>query len=180
MTFTLGPPLLVLLRWIYPLDWDPLSSVGQSYTGISALLSAGALVAVALSIRYQARDTRLSHTLAIHDSQRELVRLALDDTDLLPCINASEEVAERRRLYNTLWLRYYELAYSTGHISADSLAFVLEHERFVVPLVRDHWKKVSSLWRNAGPPDFVAIVEGAYSAALRRHESDGEPSPTDD
>lgn len=47
VTLLAGPPLLLLLLLIYPLDWDPLSTVGQSYAGVSALLSALALIAVA-------------------------------------------------------------------------------------------------------------------------------------
>ena len=166
-TFFAGPPLLLLLQRVYPLDWSPLSSIGQSYTGMSALLSAAALVAVAVSIQFQGREVRISQTLAVHDSQRELIKMAFDDPSLLPCIAdfAEPDLREKQLTYNTLWLRYYELSYGTGYMSAERLAFVLERERFPLALVREHWEKVGDFWKKFGTPEFVSIVDQSYRAA---------------
>jgi uncharacterized protein DUF6082 len=166
--FLLGPSLLLSMRWIYPIDWDPLASVGESYNGISALLSGAALIAVAASIRYQAVEVKISQMVAVHDTQRELIKIALEEPSLLMCVGATDSDTERQRIYNTLWLRYYELAFVTGNLNPNRLAFVMKNERFVIPSVREHWEKVGEFWRGFAAADFVSIVDDAYREAIQR------------
>jgi len=54
-----SPLLLVLMNNVIAVDWSQLSNIGQSFTAVSAILSAGALFAVALTFRLQAKQTRL-------------------------------------------------------------------------------------------------------------------------
>src|SRR4051794_23078917 len=73
------------------LDRGRLSDVGQAYGGVSAVLSALAFCAIAASLLLQFQQTRSASIAAARERHFELVRLAIDDPDLL-------FLAERRRL----------------------------------------------------------------------------------
>jgi hypothetical protein len=57
VALALSPLFLIVLEASFRVNWTRLSEIGQSYTGVSALLSAAALVGVAFSIRLQTRQT---------------------------------------------------------------------------------------------------------------------------
>ncbi|MGI9003418.1 MAG: DUF6082 family protein [Pseudonocardia sp.] len=170
-TLLLGPILLLALQRIFPLDWNSLNEIGQSYSGISALLSAAALLAVAASIRLQASEVRIAHTVAVMESQRELLKMALDDSDYLAAVFPAADLVDvpsaKVYAYNTMWLRYYELAFVTGNIDEALLRESMTAERFSIPLVRQHWEVVRPHWERAatdGTPmqTFVAILNSCY------------------
>jgi hypothetical protein len=166
-TLLAGPPILVAIGWIYPVDWNPLSSIGQSYTGVSTLFSAGALIAVAMSIRFQATELQMGRILAVHSSQRDLVQIALDDPVYLPCISTfgGSTDEDKQLVYNTLWLRYYEFAYFTGHMAPGIITSALVNERFAIPIVRHHWEKVRHHWHD-NAEGFYDLVEAAYQISI--------------
>jgi Family of unknown function (DUF6082) len=170
--FLSGPPILLVLQRIYHFDWSELSDIGQSFTGVSALLSAAALAAVAVSIRMQAREVRLSHATAVYGFQRELIGMALEESDYLACLGSDGlPVDEKKfRIYNTLWLRYYELAFESTNLSPTRIVYALKHERFCNSIVRQHWVSVRENWRDTTNPAFVALVDQAYDAALQAQE----------
>jgi Family of unknown function (DUF6082) len=168
-----SPLLLVGLSAAFKFDWTLLSDIGQSYTGISAILSAAALIAVARTIRIQSRQTALAQTLAVHDTQRELVLMALNDPDLLSALdNDSESIVQgKQHVYNTLWMRYYFMQYRIGTMNAGDIRLAMLEERFPQPSVRDHWERVRKYWRKrAGEAQtdqrFVDIVDEAYATFL--------------
>jgi hypothetical protein len=75
-----SPLLLAIADALLTVDWARLSEIGQSYTGVSALLSAVALVGVTISIRLQAKQT------ALMQQQRDLPLICLEalPTELRP------------------------------------------------------------------------------------------------
>jgi hypothetical protein len=166
--FLVGPPLLLALAGLYRFEWQSLSDIGQSYTGLSALLSAGALAAVAVSMRLQAREDGRGHAIAMYNAQKDLIDRALDEPAFLSCVGLHDlpEGTLSQMAYNTLWLRYYELGYMTGNLDSSRVLYSLKSERFSIPLVRNHWYAVRKNWLENGPRDFVELVDKAYQAAL--------------
>jgi hypothetical protein len=60
-------------------DWDRLSSIGQSYGAISALLSAAALIGVAATLGLGARQLRDGRRATVRHFHLELLKMALED-----------------------------------------------------------------------------------------------------
>jgi hypothetical protein len=57
--------------------------IGQTYGAVSALITALALGGVVISLLYQARDVAATRSQAIRTSQSGLLRLELEDADLM-------------------------------------------------------------------------------------------------
>src|SRR4051812_15048037 len=78
----LSPGLMVLAVG-YPLPWARLGDVGQAYGAVSALVSALALLGVAVSLVIQQRQNRMVEEQAVRQRHSELVRLTLEDERFL-------------------------------------------------------------------------------------------------
>jgi hypothetical protein len=146
----LGSPLiLVIVDSLLRLRWDRLTEIGQSYTGVAALLSGAALIGIAYSIRLQTQQIAITRSQAVREMQFSILRLAMEDPSLsmiwLP--DAEADPAEyRRRLFRTQMIRYLEFAYISGEISESRLRGTLVNEVFVSSGTRTQWAVARSLW----------------------------------
>jgi hypothetical protein len=75
-------PLVIRLVAPKETNWEQLSAISQIY---GSCLSAVALVGVAASLIYQARQTAMASEDTSRASHRELIMMALEDPSLLPC-----------------------------------------------------------------------------------------------
>jgi uncharacterized membrane protein len=66
-------------------EWERLSFIGQTYGAASAVLSVLALIGVVVTLRVQARETRLAREEARRAAIGDLLRMAMDDPDLDEC-----------------------------------------------------------------------------------------------
>lgn len=64
-------------------DWQRLSEIGQAYGGISAILSAVAVIGVVVSLAIQSKSAVLDREQAMRTMHFDLLALALSDSDLL-------------------------------------------------------------------------------------------------
>ena len=170
----LSPLLLVLLDRLVGVDWPRLSEIGQSYTGTSALLAAGALVAVAYSTRLQSKQTRIIQLQSVRSMQFDLVNRALDDPRLAATfvdVVTDDQVLDqfRSRMYISMRLRFLQFSYLAGELSAPSLQAHLRGEVFRARAVRCYWEKEADRWAEAAvsrsEKRFVQIVHSAYQSA---------------
>jgi hypothetical protein len=172
----LGSPLiLVIVDSLLQLRWDRLTEIGQSYTGIAALLSGAALVGVVYSIRLQTQQISIARGQAVREMQFSLLRLAMDDPSLsiMYTSDAQADSAKyRRHVYRTQVLRYLEFAYISGELDDSRLRNALINEIFVNPEARMQWTAVRSLWLSAHPASsrrlhrrFLQIVDESCDAA---------------
>src|SRR2546430_12427958 len=73
----------------FGVNWTRLSEIGQTYGAVSAVLSALALGAVAMSVSIQARQARAEQIQAVRGFHLDLVRLQLDDlATYMPCLGS--------------------------------------------------------------------------------------------
>jgi hypothetical protein len=79
----LSPFVLRAIATSSGLNWSSLSNVGQTYGAVSALITALALGGVVISLLYRARDVDAARSQAIRTFQFELLRLELEDADLM-------------------------------------------------------------------------------------------------
>src|SRR2546430_9173902 len=105
----------------FGVDWTRLSEIGQTYGAVSAVLSALALGAVAISVAIQARQARADQIQAVRGFHLDLVRLQLDDLPTyLPCwgpLDLPGPQAQRRHIYTGLLFSYGSMGYGVGEIS---------------------------------------------------------------
>src|SRR5881227_922280 len=65
--------------------WERLSFIGQTYGAASALISVLALVGIVVTLTYQAREVKLSREEARRQAIGDLLKMAMEDTDLDEC-----------------------------------------------------------------------------------------------
>ena len=109
-TLLLSPLILSLLGRLILIDGQSKSNVRQSFTGIGTIISAIALLAVAVTMRIQATQTALTREQGAQAIQFELLKLAIDDRAFRETYGSDyrdeDDELTRQRMYQTLRLRY--------------------------------------------------------------------------
>jgi hypothetical protein len=188
--FTLiASPLLLVAVSALPLNWSRLSEIGQSYTGISAVLSAVALIGVALSFRLQSRQVDIARAQAVRDMQFGLLRLAMDDSTLASVLTTSAGTADtsfdefRKGAYRNQWFQYFAFGYCSRDISRSNLHNALIYNFFPVEANRLWWIRVRHLWLTEAAHqskiyrEFIEVVEQAFQEVSNKTAREGgDPS----
>src|SRR5690349_7054760 len=76
-----SPILLLRANHLTAQDWGTLSNVGQAYGGVSAILTALALIGVAASLLVQRQQADIARTQAIRAFQLQMLTLCLERPD---------------------------------------------------------------------------------------------------
>jgi Family of unknown function (DUF6082) len=172
-----SPLLLLALAKALHLDWVQLSNIGQSYTGMSAVLSAVAILGVVVSLRLQSQQTMLLRRQTTRQFQFELLQMGMSDPLYASVMQLSSNPTSdhdsfRRHVYATQWPRYLEFVYLAGEISEADLELTLTEECFPVLNTRKWWTGVRKSWIIASEEprfrqirSFVGIVDRAYEVA---------------
>ncbi|OKI65525.1 hypothetical protein A6A27_24395 [Micromonospora sp. CB01531] len=176
----LSPFLLGVLNTFDISDWSRRSEIGQTYGAVSAVLSALALGAVAVSVSIQARQAKASQIQAVRQFHLDLIRMELDDLQTyLPCwgpLDLPSRAAQQRHIYTNLVFSYASMGYNVGEISEPWLRDMLigmfqsESARRYWLMAREAW--VASAATNRRGRRFVAIVDDEY----RRADAAGPPA----
>jgi hypothetical protein len=130
ITVILAPLVLLFVDSILTVDWQRLTAIGQSFTGISALLSAAALVGVAFSIRLQNRQVELARAQAVLELQFAFEQLAVNDEQywsvFVPTMLSDDSPADRKRKFlRNYMFRYFQFGHKTGEFSEADLRRML-------------------------------------------------------
>jgi hypothetical protein len=165
---------MVVVGAILTVDWARLNEIGQSYTGISAIVSAAALVGVTISLRLQARQTELLQQQTARQFQFEILRIASSNPALSPAMVAALPVDDRSHeafqlhAFQVQVFRFFEYNYLSDQYSDSSLENILEHEFFPATPNRQWWDRVRGYWlaesRAGRSRRFIEIVERVYAA----------------
>ncbi|MBL1085171.1 hypothetical protein JK359_24905 [Streptomyces actinomycinicus] len=157
-------------------DWERLSAVSQTYGAVSVFISAAALAGVALSLAYQARQTRIQNGEAHRSAHRELVLLTLSDPAYQVCWEPPNTPMTQERwkqllvanLIVSMWSTDYKLGLMDDHL----LRAVLE-DYFRGEIGRAYWHNSGPSWHRyfARSGDrherrFLALAEDAYRTAV--------------
>lgn len=124
-----SPLILLIPAIVLDVNWRQLTDIGQSYTGIAAVLSAAALVGIVASIRFQAEQTRLLRRQLTREMQFNLLDMAMSDPHYAAIFRISPTQgydAFRKAAFQNLWVRYLEFAYLTGEMSEEELRSIFE------------------------------------------------------
>ncbi len=173
VALVLGFPFLMVQLPVDALPWDRLADVGEAYGGASALLAAMALCGVGASLIFQQRQLR--HQLMVADRQQhlELVKLGLNDPNLMATVDldfaASSTV--RQIAYLNLFMGYWKTMWLWDELSDERLR-ALVSTAFQSPDSRAWWQKYGDLWKFDSPRDrrFIEIVTAAHAASTSRSQ----------
>ncbi|MGI5515757.1 DUF6082 family protein [Streptomyces sp. CA-106131] len=171
IALTLAP---VLLLDIAPsgTNWGKLSDVSQIY---GASLSAVAVLGVAASLAYQARQTALANADAHRASHRELMIMTLNDPTLMVCwapdFTALSIAEARQIIFANLIINDWLTEYRLKRLTEDAL-LVLFRSHFQGEVARKHWqlssrsrREVSEAMGDVQGLRFVSIADKAFAQA---------------
>ncbi|MFB6935250.1 DUF6082 family protein [Streptomyces chartreusis] len=157
-------------------DWERLSSISQTYSAVSVLFSAAALLGVVVSIRHQAKQTSIANEEAHRAWHRELVLFLVQHPELMPATDAprvpTTELQGRQMAICNLFLASWCSDYVLHRVNSQELRVTL-HLHFRSALAREHWARASATWRQTEEVDsnprslgFVDLVDEVYAAAV--------------
>lgn len=172
----LSPLLMRQLGTLQGVDWARLSNIGQTYGAASAILSALALGAVAVSLLVQTRQARVQQIQAVRGFHLELLRLTLDDPPVyMPCwgwsLDIAEETRNRQQIFTIMMMNHEVTGYAVGVVSESSLRGVFLADMFQSEVGRQYWNHARSVWtlelsESRRGRRFVQIVEEEYNRAV--------------
>jgi hypothetical protein len=142
-------PMALLLLDTRDVDWNRLSSIGQSYGAVSAILSAAAVGGVVVALMLQNEQARDARHFAIREVHRELLRMAIDKPALLEAwgpLPGGTVNDPALIVYTNLVLNYLVLLHETGTASIDEIRL---HIGSIVQSrwMREYWAQTVAIWR---------------------------------
>ncbi|MFD3582940.1 DUF6082 family protein [Streptomyces sp. NPDC058683] len=158
------------------LAWERLSAISQTYGAVSVLISAAALAGVALSLAYEARQTRTQNEESHRSAHRELVILTLSDPSFQVCWEPPNTPMTQEKwkqlLVANLIVSMWSSDYKLGLVDDRTTRATLD-DYFRGEVGRNYWHNSGPSWHrySAGSRDrrerrFVTLAEEAYRAAL--------------
>jgi Family of unknown function (DUF6082) len=172
----LSPLALRVVASSFGVNWSDLSNIGQTYGAVSALITALALGGVVISLLYQARDVSASRSQAIRTFQFELLRMELEDADLMWASGAPWGTAAptdyghlRRHIFVHMWLSYWEGQFLLKEMSSRSVRSAAR-ELFNGEPGREYWENSGNgrLASNEGRRlQFLRIIDEEYRNAIK-------------
>jgi hypothetical protein len=166
-------------------DWTLLANVGQAYGGISALISAIALIGVIGALLIQARQHRLDRLAAIRGRQANIYSIARENPELYCPVLGMDFQGERsmRRMFRLELLNYLAAGFETGLLTEEILRRDAFNGFFHYEENRQFWEMVSSDWLVATPGrkrrKFVEIANEELSRAKSIGPGLPMPYPSD-
>jgi len=115
-----SPALLLALRDQSD-DWEQLSDIATTYGAAAAFLSVLALAGVAVSLVFQARETKASREQALRALHVDLLRMAMDDETYRRCwgefFDSDDPDAQRAQMYTNMIFSHWELMFELNAIT---------------------------------------------------------------
>ncbi|QWA21553.1 DUF6082 family protein [Streptomyces osmaniensis] len=153
-----------------------MSEISQAYGAVSVPLSVAALAGVALSLFYQAQQTRIMRDERDRAVHREMVYLAIEDPKLAACWEPPDSPMTfdryRQLMYVNLIMGRWNAAYRLGDIDEATLRSLLA-QHFRGEIGRLHWAQARTGWlsinvggRTGRSAEFAKIAEESYRSAI--------------
>lgn len=158
------------------------SLIGQTYGAVAAVVSSLALIGIGVSLFLQQRESRSSRAHNLRLRHIELLRLALDDEELLrawgPFIDG-DETQRRQHLYVNLIVSQWQMAYKLNELGDIELR-AMTRELLRGDPGRRYWDaaRVFRLATQTSPQDvrFHSLVEEEWQRALTILQQGDSPS----
>lgn len=161
----------------WPADWDELADIGQL---LGTALSTSALVILAGSFLYQAREQHYTNKFNLLSEARELNSLILADPELFgPVLSASGSGDPRRFVATDMIFRMLATGYGTGTVTERNLRLSPQVREFLhAPATDEYWQRMRENWatntNHRSDDRFARIM-----AELREQAPHPVPGPPD-
>jgi len=162
-------------------DWALLSNVGQSYGGISALVSGVALIAAIRANILQQDQTRIAQHQHALDVQARIIQNTIESNELKQTFEAeltAEQPTASQHAFITLRFRTLQFRYLIEELDDKQLRLILQEETFISPMTRWYWANLGPMWGRAVTSsrqrNFVKIADSALAEAM----PDEPPTPS--
>ncbi|MFF5017131.1 DUF6082 family protein [Streptomyces sp. NPDC001165] len=168
----------IMLKFALPFekDWQSLGNASQAYSGLSVIFSGAALLGVAASLLYQAKQTGITNEEAQREAYRQLLLTTLEHPEFMTCwappISPRSASTARKLIFTHLIITQWHTEYLLGRANDAAMRSLLERH-FQGELAREHWVDRSTLWRefaeaggNARAIKFADLMDEAYERAM--------------
>ncbi|TDE33667.1 DUF6082 family protein [Actinomadura sp. 6K520] len=182
-----SPVVLYRLGVAGGVEWDEIGAIGDAYGAAATLLTAVSLVGITVSLLLGAKDSRTNRAQAIRTFHFELIRMQLEDPELLwangwprPEMRSDQErttARVRQHLYANLWVYFYLMQYELRVLSEANLRALLVNELFNGEVGRQYWKSTGctfEVMKGRRVKRFFQIMDEEYRNVV---ESGREPVP---
>lgn len=165
----LGSPVLLVHLWGLP--WGRVAEIGDAHGGASALVSAVALCGVGASLIYQQRQLRQEMLMFRRQQHFDLVRLGIDDAELLRAVDVDlgSSPDGRQQAYLNLMTSYWHSMWELGEIDDEEL-LLLASSIFRGEIGRRWWTRYGKSWigtrRRPSHRRFVDLMSEAHAAEV--------------
>ncbi|MEU8228109.1 DUF6082 family protein [Actinoplanes sp. NPDC048967] len=169
-----SPILLLRANHLTAQDWGTLSNVGQAYGGVSAILTALALIGVAASLLVQRQQADIARTQAIRAFQLQMLTLCLERPDTYYPLMGHEVTGTvedaRRQIFATYFLNYVHAGYSIDFFDEKSLTSDVFPRFFTFDTGREYWETMRPLWVaryfSKKSRKYVGMLDASYERAV--------------
>jgi hypothetical protein len=124
-------------------EWERLSFIGQTYGAASAVLSVLAVIGVVVTLRLQARETKLAREEARRQAIADLLKMAMDDPDLSECWGptglSDPPKVQRQQIYVNLIVSEWRQSYESKALPERRLRRIA-NEMFQGEPGRSYWR----------------------------------------
>ncbi|GAA4633133.1 hypothetical protein GCM10023196_069480 [Actinoallomurus vinaceus] len=121
----LSPFALTYLNVRKSTDWNQLSAIGQTYGAASALLAGLALLGIAASLVFQAREAKATREQALRALHGDLMKMAMEDPLYRACwgafFSSEDEDAQRAHMYVNMIINHWLLMWELNAITEEHL-----------------------------------------------------------
>ena len=155
-------------------NWPELSSIGQTYGAISALISGIALAGIAISLFLQSRELNLMREQIFRDYHFDLVRFSIENPSFISswgyAPSAGLSLEDIRRVgYTNMIVSFWSSSYLTGHLDESELRRNCS-QMFQGEVGRSYWEDSRKGWHESGNSRrsrrFARIVEEEYCKSV--------------
>lgn len=161
-------------------DWTRLGNVGQAYGAISAILSAFALVAVAISIALQAKESLANRRQVNRSIHMRLAELAMSDPVYMRCWGpGADKVSHdesRRTQFLNLMVSFWYMQWELRDVSDQGLRSMAADNLFHTDAGRSFWLDQREQWTANSVGSrlnrFREVLDEALASALRSELDD--------
>jgi Family of unknown function (DUF6082) len=169
-----SPTLLLRINHLTAANWGTLSDVGQAYGGVSAILTALALIGVAASLLVQRQQANIARTQAIRAFQLQMLTLCLDRPDTYYPLMGHEVVGTtedaRQQIFATYFLNYVHAGYSIDFFDEQSLMGDVFPRFFRFDTGRTYWETMRPVWvaryLTKKSRKYVGMLDTSYEQAV--------------
>jgi hypothetical protein len=134
----------------------------------STVLSALALIAVSISLIYQAHQAKIARMIGSRERHLDLMRVMMEHPDLdYRKLDASTEATDDHLIGMSLWMGYWNTMWHIKKMDERALRFVCS-ELFSIGAARDWWTRVGATWSSRDSRHerkFLEIVTAECRAA---------------